>query len=515
MEDLGIRDLLLNARPSSVFSQTFSTLVALTILLVVVASLAGQNTAGSLAVLSREGRRTIPLARVGDQEMVALDDLATSFQLAVREEVGALTVSYRGRTIVLTPAQALASVSGRLVSLSTPPARFGNRWMVPLDFISQALALVYDARLDLRRASRLLIVGDLRVPRVNVRHEFLGNAARVTIDATPRATSTVTAEGTQRITIRFDADAIEPVFSTFQPQGFVQGFRTVDAVTVAIDLGPRFGTFRASSLTVNDIARVVLDLLPAAETTSSPTIAPPDPAPPELPVFGPPPGGIRTLTIDAGHGGDDPGARGGRGTVEKNVTLGVARRLKAAVEARLGIRVVMTRDDDRNVSANDRTALANNNKADLFISLHANASFRSAVAGAAVYVASFEDSAPAREALAPERLPAFGGGYRDIELVPWNLAQIRHRTRSSEMANLLAERFQDRVPLATRAVDHAPLRVLESANMPAVLIEMGYVSNPDQEKQLADGDFQNALVQAILEAIVRFRDGPAADRASR
>jgi N-acetylmuramoyl-L-alanine amidase len=496
----------LNARPNFAFFNTSATLITLTILLVVMASLAGQNIAGSLAVLARDGRRSLPLARVGDQEMVALDDLATAF-----------TVSYRGRTIVLTPAQALASVSGRLVSLSTPPSRVGNRWMVPLDFISRALALVYDVRLDLRRASRLLIVGDLRVPRVTVRHELLGNAARVTINATPRATSTVTLEGNQRIIIRFDADAIEPVFSAFQPQGFIQGFRAVDAVTLAIDLGPRFGTFRASTLPVDETTtRVVLDVVPPADTTPAPPPAPPpDPTPPAVPVFGQPTSGLRTLTIDAGHGGDDAGATGAGGTAEKNVTLAVARRLKAAVEARLGIRVIMTRDDDRSVSANDRTALANNNKADVFISLHANASFRSAVAGAAVYVASFEDSAVARERLAPERLPAFGGGYRDIELVPWNLTQIRHRARSAGLANLIAEQFQDRVPLAPRAVDHAPLRVLESANMPAVLIEMGYMSNPNQEKQLADNDFQSVLARAVLEAIVKFRDGPRAERAAR
>jgi N-acetylmuramoyl-L-alanine amidase len=505
----------LNARPNSVFSKTFSTLTTLTILLVVVASLAGQNTAGSLAVLSREGRRTIPLARVGDQEMVALDDLATAFQLAVREEVGALTVSYKGRTIVLTPAQALASVSGRLVSLSTPPSRVVNRWMVPLDFISRALALVYDSRLDLRRASHLLIVGDLRVPRITVRHEFLGNTARVTIDATPPATSTATQEGNQRITIRFDADAIEPVFPVLQPQGFIQGFRALDAVTVAVDLGPRFGTFRTSTLAVDDTARLLIDIGATADPSPPPSTPAPEPAPVDLLVLSQPAFAIRTLTIDAGHGGDDSGATGPGGIVEKTVTLAVARRLKAAVEARLGIRVIMTRDDDRNVSANDRASLANNNKADLFISLHANASFRSAVTGAAVYVTSFEDSAGKREALGPERLPAFGGGYRDIELVPWNLAQIRHRPRSAEMANLVVEQFQDRVPLAPRAVDHAPLRVLESANMPAVLIEMGYVSNPDQEKQLASGDFQNALVQAILDAIVKFRDAHTPEGASR
>src|SRR5205085_5098407 len=127
--------------------------------------LAGQNTAASLTVLAREGRRTMPLTATGDQEMVALDDLASTFQLAVREEAGAITVSYKGRTIIVTPDQPLASVSGRLISLSAPVSRVANRWLVPLDFISRALALIFDARLDLRRPSRLLVVGDLLVPR--------------------------------------------------------------------------------------------------------------------------------------------------------------------------------------------------------------------------------------------------------------------------------------------------------------------------------------------------------------
>jgi len=135
--------------------------------------------------------------------------------------------------------------------------------------------------------------------------------------------------------------------------------------------------------------------------------------------------------------------------------------------------------------------------------------------GAAVYLASFEDSAETRDALVPQRLPAFGGGFRDIELVPWNLAQIRHSARLTAIANLIAEQFQNHVPLAPDAVGHAPLRVLESANMPAVLVEMGYLSNADQEKQLAGGVLQTAIAQAILEAIVKFRDAGTGEDASR
>ena len=147
---------------------------------------------------------------VADQEFVALDDLAAAFQLTVREEsLGAITVTYKGKTIVLTPDQALASVAGRLVSLPAPPSRSGRRWLVPVEFISRALALVYDARLDLRKPSRLLVVGDLRVPRIIVRYDPLGARGRLTIDATPRAHSTVTQESGTDLSIKFDADALD------------------------------------------------------------------------------------------------------------------------------------------------------------------------------------------------------------------------------------------------------------------------------------------------------------------
>ena len=126
-------------------------------------------------MLSKDGRRAIPLTLVNNQEFVAVDDLAATFQLTVREDaLGALTITYKDKTIVLTPDQALASVAGRLVSLPAPAARAGRRWLVPVEFISRALALVYDARLDLRKPSRLLVVGDLRVPRVTVRYDLLG-----------------------------------------------------------------------------------------------------------------------------------------------------------------------------------------------------------------------------------------------------------------------------------------------------------------------------------------------------
>jgi N-acetylmuramoyl-L-alanine amidase len=95
-------------------------------------------------------------------------------------------------------------------------------------------------------------------------------------------------------------------------------------------------------------------------------------------------GSLRTVVIDPGHGGDDAGVKGAKGTVEKDYVLQLARRLKGTIEGRLGLRVLLTRDADENVPVDRRIALANNNKADLFVSLHANASVRASLQGAQV-----------------------------------------------------------------------------------------------------------------------------------
>jgi N-acetylmuramoyl-L-alanine amidase len=487
--------------------------------LALAAVLFSQTAAPSLTVLSRDGRRALPLAVAGDQELVALDDVASAFQLAVQESLGAITVSYKGRTIVLTPDQTLASVSGRLISLPAPPTRSGRRWLVPVEFLSRALALVYDQRLDLRKPSRLLIVGDLRVPRIAVRYEASAAAGRLIIDATPRTTAVVSQDN-DRLTVKFDADALDapapllsqPALGPAAPgQGpIVQAVRSVDAVTLAVDLGPRFGGFKATSQTLESTLRLVVDIS-ATQVDAPQTAAPPPPSPSELPpALAPPIAPIRTVVIDPGHGGEDEGAKGASGIKEKDLTLAVARRARAVVEARLGVRVLLTRDDDRNVPLDDRTALANNNKADLFVSLHANASMRPSASGAAVFCSAFDEEAMHAASTGPaERLPTFGGGLRDIELVPWNLAQTRHLDQSSAFATMLQQQMRDRVPLAARSVERASLRVLESANMPAVLVELGYLSNSEQEKLLASDAFQATFVQTLYEAIVKLRDALA------
>jgi N-acetylmuramoyl-L-alanine amidase len=486
---------------------------------------------GPITVLSREGRRTLPAVDTQGHQMVGLDDLAALFQLQVREDPAAraITATYKNQTIVLTPDQSLVSSAGRLVSLPAPVARRNNRWMVPVEFISRALAPIYDVRLDFRPATRLLVIGDLRVPRVTALYDASPAALRVTFEITPRATATVTQEQ-GRLLVRFDADALDATLPAPPQQQLLTGIRATEPNTIQMDLGQRFATFRATPPTSSGAAAVfTVELLAAgADTSSAAPNAPNAPGAPNAPITptapiapAPAPTGdlpvfttgsrpsIRTIVIDPGHGGDDTGVKGPGGALEKDVTLGVARRLKAAIEGRLGMRVLLTHEGGTRVDADGRAAIANNNKADLFISLHANGSPRETVRGAIIYTLSLDRvGEDARRQSQADRtvLPVFGGGSREVALVEWELAQAAHVDGSNAFAGIVDQRLRTTAGLPTVALQRAPLRSLAGTNMPAVLIEMGYLTNAEEEKLLASGEFQNGIALALTEAVAAFRD---------
>jgi N-acetylmuramoyl-L-alanine amidase len=472
-------------------------------------------------VVTRDARRPLATRVLGGQEMFALDDLARLFNLVVREDAaaGGITITSGTQSVVLSQQQPLASVAGRMISLPAAAARDGRSWYVPVDFVSRALAPIHSTKIELRKPSRLLLVGDIRMPRVAARVEPLGSLTRVTLEVAPPTPHTIT-QDQQRLVVRFDADALDaPDLRATTTTDTLQNVRTGDTPqTVAIDLGPRFASFRAADQTgPAGSTRIVIDLVAQTETAPPPGATPPGTAPapaptapaPEAPLLDlPPAGGLRTIVIDAGHGGDDTGARGAQGTVEKNVTLSVARRLKASVESRLGVRVLLTRDGDQTVASDQRAALANNNKADLFISLHANASVRPNVAGLEVFylnLAGYGDEAQRAASGRADALPVVGGGSREIEITPWEMAQARHIDHSAAFARAIEASLRDRVPMSPRALQQAPLRVLVGANMPAVLVEMGFLTNPQEEQQLAGDERQNVIVQALVDGILRYR----------
>jgi N-acetylmuramoyl-L-alanine amidase len=173
------------------------------------------------------------------------------------------------------------------------------------------------------------------------------------------------------------------------------------------------------------------------------------------------------------------------------------------------MRVVLTREDDRAMGLDERAEVANNSKADLFLSLHVNAAIEPDVAGAEVYYLSLDREAQERRRqgeAATVSLPVLGGRHRTIDIVLWDLAQARFVDSSAVLASILGEELQMRIAMGRRTVQQAPLRVLTGANMPAALIEMAYLTNPEQEAQVQSAEYQASLAEALYSAVARFRD---------
>ncbi len=476
--------------------------------------LLAQSRTESLTLLSSGGPRILQTTRINGNEVVALDHLAKLFQLTINEDplTGGLTVSYQDQNIVLTFEQSLVSVVGRLVSLPSPPVQTDQGWLVPVEFIGRALTFIYDKPIEFRQRSRLVIIGDLSVPRVTVRHQLVGQEARVSLEMTPASDYQIMHEQDQ-ILIQFDVDALDPTLPGLVSGRLVSAIRLSELQTsVVIDLGPNFGSFNASTRPApGGNVDLVVTIAPrnveiaAAETPSSISSEPPPP----LSDLASPPQDIKTIVIDPGHGGDEYGAHGPEGTLEKDITLGVARRLKGTIERQLGIRVVLTRTADQTVRLDERAAIANNNKADLFISLHVNSSTRSSVVGAEIFFLSIDDYGDEAAQIATSEsqvVPVVGGGLRNIEVTLWEMAQVRYLEQSAVFAEVVEDELRGRLSMSPRAIQQAPLRVLVGANMPAVLLEMGFISNSVQEQQLTSGKFQQTIVDALVGSIIRFRD---------
>ena len=482
-------------------------------ILVLLTALVGAQApaATSYTLVSREGRRALPATVVGGDEVVALDDVASAFQATLKEDAlaGGVTLTYRGRTIVAAANQATVSVNGRVAALPSPVVRSGRRWFVPIEFLQIALGAAADPRIVVRRASRLVLIGDVRVPRVTARVDAAGPPTRVTIEVAPAAgVSTATEAG--RVTVRIEADALDLALPP-AGGGLVAQVRAGDQPnTVVVVLEPGAGAARATSQAGDTAARVTIDVPPS--TTAAPPEPPPIAAPP-APSITPdtlfaPRAALQTVVIDPGHGGEDVGVRGASGVEEKQIALDVARRLRTLLETRLGVRVLLTRDGDIATAAESRVATANNNKADLFLSLHANAAPSPAVAGAEVYYLQLDrEGQTAREEVArgSVSMPVLGGRTRTLDIIPWDLAQALHVDDSAMLARFIAEKLGARVTMGPTPIRTAPLRLLEGLNMPAAAVEMAYLTNKDNAKLMASDAHKDAIAQALHDAIVSFR----------
>lgn len=220
-----------------------------------------------------------------------------------------------------------------------------------------------------------------------------------------------------------------------------------------------------------------------------------------------------TIIIDAGHGGHDYGALGYGNVIEKSVVLSIAKKVGGYINENLpNIKVIYTRDDDTFIGLKERGRIANRNSGDLFVSIHANASSSSRPHGTEVYFLGLERSQTALEVMKRENKvirPNASNKQKKLsqkDLLIYELANSAYISSSERLAGMISQQFSERAQRRSRGVKQARFVVLYHASMPALLVETGFITNPNEAQYLASDYGQNIIASAIFRAIRNYKE---------
>jgi len=218
------------------------------------------------------------------------------------------------------------------------------------------------------------------------------------------------------------------------------------------------------------------------------------------------------VIIDPGHGGKDPGALGRCGLREKDVTLDVSKRLKEILEVE-GFQACLTRSDDRFIPLAKRSQIANNYEADFFVSIHVNSAKVKNAKGFEVYYLAEAGDEAAKELAQEENAclkfeqASFDlKSSSDLEGILWDLVSTENRAESIQLANNISREAKKNLWVYQRGVKSAKFYVLKGARMPAILVEIGFISNRDEEQKLNDPNYRDFVAMAIAKGILNYRE---------
>ena len=219
-----------------------------------------------------------------------------------------------------------------------------------------------------------------------------------------------------------------------------------------------------------------------------------------------------TIVIDAGHGGKDPGNIGYRRTKEKDIVLAISKKLGEYIEEYLpDVNVIYTRDDDTFIDLYDRGSIANSHEGDLFVSIHANGFHDPSVRGTEVFFLGLHRSESSLEVMKKENM-IFNDGEREVrelteeELLIYELAHSGYISTSERIASMMDHQFSKRANRKSRGVKQAGFVVLYEASMPALLVEVGFLTNPSEQRFLASDYGQSIMASAIFRSIRDYKE---------
>lgn len=452
----------------------------------------------SMATVQMEGRRwAVPYSVTSLGPVFALRPMVD--RLGGRLEIGPLGDSHElelgGSTFLFGPGSSVVTIGEEIVPISQPPVAAIEGLQLPLDLLRRIYTDVAGYELDWDPGAKTLTIGEqvLQQVPVSVDVVHLSGVTTVVLQFAARPRYEVTRAGRQvRVSLIGDQALLQGRPAERSPL-----LERIDVASeeIVLQLAPGVA---ADDYTLEAPFRLVFELYPGGEqaTAAAPTFQRPADD------------GREVIVLDPGHGGSDTGAIGPAGTQEKDVTLRLARLLAEGLRRRLPVRVELTRDEDAELPLATRSALANQAKADLFLSIHLNSARGSAARGTETYFLSLEAS-DERAAQAAEDANRAAGGradpLTDLQLILWDMAQSRHLAASQALGNLIQEELNQTLSLRDRGVKQAPFSVLMGAAMPAVLVELGFLSNPEEEQRLLDPEYERQLTDALVRAVARFR----------
>lgn len=467
----------------------------------------------SLRVQHVDGRldTTITAERLAtpDEELfVAGSDLARILQAGRfwRHDVRKLVLRVEDQRITFTVG-ARSVVGGAQTILLRHEVRFhkGEPW-IPLEFLTDVLPSLTDREVRYDAESLRLILGEraTNVTALGIDANSDRTELRLTL-AEPLAFR-VDDRRTRQLVIKIYGGTLDPgQIRLGGARGLVEGVESTQEegfALVTVRLSELAQSYQ--SLTERDGRVILLRIEPMPVTT----IPEPVPRGPHLVQTLPPEARarkvvVRKVVIDPGHGGVDVGATGRADVQEKDITLAVARELASVLRDRDDIQAVLTRNDDSSLGLVERTEFANREGADLFVSLHCNAWFDPTARGVETYFLAPAESEWGAGVAAKEN--AVAEGADDLDFILWDLVQNVYIQESATLAEAVQGRVANDVELHNRGVKQAGFRVLVGAFMPAILVEMGFLTNSSDARTLNDPASQRRIARAIADAIIDFR----------
>ena len=472
---------------------------------------------GPMATFAPSGGTSMVIRSI-DQHgrlLLSVNDVLSALGGAVEfdETTRSYELKLKGHSAVVGVEAPIAVVDTKLVALAAPVHGAGPAVFADPEFFQRVVAPMAGMSFAWERAGRVLASRKPDVLDITV-DPVLADVESTTklVLRMPEVPAYKVDKGEETLVVRFTAARLSAAPAE-------RGYDDPRIARVAVRGSDVVVSLRERGLATNVYAlqgppRLVIDV----SRPASP------PARPGSPSFAPPKGAVRveprTIVLDPGHGGTEDGARGPGGLLEKDATLALVRTIRETL-VKAGYRVVTTRDSDANVGLDERPALANGAHADLFLSIHCNASRSSSAHGTEVYYLSLDASDKSAAAVAekenrtegtPTSTAERNAALRDLDLILWDLAQNQHLAASSRLAELIQADFNRLLGVTTRGVKQAPFRVLIGVNAPAVLVEVAFVTNLEEEKKLGSEEFRRQVAETLagsLAAYFRSGDGAA------